>query len=307
VENLEKALAEYTVQDRENKPIGRNVDEAVELARSLVDELRALLTGYDWKAVLTAGGPKAYLNAVTGAVNYLRDVTTPGNAPTAGEETLAARYRRFSGQLARVSGSCRSTVEAGGELSDSHRAMFGQHPSSALEQAHPMQCAPEHLGCGLGAAITKSCGERGEASTQLGFCIFSGESGVDRQLEHCLIKRRVGGRETKVRVSDGRDSPRTRLASHGDPCRRRQLREPGKRHCAEDLGLAAGEVRIDDGLRVADRVSETPQGDGRPTVRLGRGARRIEDLLSAFGDALYARTRLDHDYSCRFATRHDLG
>jgi type I site-specific restriction-modification system R (restriction) subunit len=30
VENLEKALAEYTVQDRENKPIGRNVDEAVE-------------------------------------------------------------------------------------------------------------------------------------------------------------------------------------------------------------------------------------------------------------------------------------
>ena len=42
------------------------------------------------------------LNAVTGSVNYLRDAATPGNQVTEGEETLAAAYRRYSGQLSRA-------------------------------------------------------------------------------------------------------------------------------------------------------------------------------------------------------------
>ena len=42
------------------------------------------------------------LNAVTGSVNYLRDAGTSGNQVTEGEETLAAAYRRYSGQLSRA-------------------------------------------------------------------------------------------------------------------------------------------------------------------------------------------------------------
>ncbi|EPR75861.1 Type I restriction-modification system, restriction subunit R [Leifsonia rubra CMS 76R] len=101
-DNLKDALAEYTTTDQENKPIGRSVDEAVGLATELVDKLRELLAGYDWRAVLDKRGPKAFLNAASGAANYLRDVATPGNEPSLGDETLAARYRKLSGQLARA-------------------------------------------------------------------------------------------------------------------------------------------------------------------------------------------------------------
>lgn len=105
-DNLAKALAEYTDTDQARKPIGKNIDEAVGIATDLVQELRTLLAGYDWKAVLHRGGPRAFLNAVSGAANYLRDPGTPGNKPDDDGETLADRYRRVSGQLARAYALC---------------------------------------------------------------------------------------------------------------------------------------------------------------------------------------------------------
>lgn len=60
---------------------------------------RGLLAGYGWKAVLMKGSPKASLNAVTGAASYLPNLGTPGNQQ--GEESLAAKYRRFSSQASR--------------------------------------------------------------------------------------------------------------------------------------------------------------------------------------------------------------
>jgi type I restriction enzyme R subunit len=101
-DNLAKALREYTKTDQDRKPMGRDVDDAIALTLSLVDTLRGMLAGYDWRAVLAKGGPKRYLNAVTGSVNYLRDPATPGNHVPEGEETLAAAYRRYSGQLSRA-------------------------------------------------------------------------------------------------------------------------------------------------------------------------------------------------------------
>jgi type I restriction enzyme, R subunit len=56
--------------------------------------------------VLNAGGKRPFLNAVTRATAYLRDPATPGNQVAAGEETLAAKYRRFSGQLSRAWALC---------------------------------------------------------------------------------------------------------------------------------------------------------------------------------------------------------
>ncbi|WP_226758467.1 type I restriction endonuclease subunit R [Arthrobacter sp. SO3] len=106
-ENLAKALGEYTQSDRANKPVGKNIDEAVVVARGLVESLRGLLAGYDWRDVLMKGGPKAFVSAATGAANYLRSPETPGNQPVgADEETLAAKYRRFSSQLSRAWALC---------------------------------------------------------------------------------------------------------------------------------------------------------------------------------------------------------
>ncbi|HET8616382.1 MAG TPA: type I restriction endonuclease subunit R [Actinomycetales bacterium] len=100
-ENLQAALAEYTVNDRTTKPVGRDISEAIALTETLVEQLRGLLAGYDWKPQLSHG-PHGWLNAATGATAYLRSPATPGNDGPEGEETLAARYRRLSGQLARA-------------------------------------------------------------------------------------------------------------------------------------------------------------------------------------------------------------
>ncbi|MCB5275848.1 hypothetical protein BJG92_03402 [Arthrobacter sp. SO5] len=105
-ENLAKALGEYTRSDQDKNPVGKNIDEAVGLTVSLVDSLPALLAGYDWKSVLMKGGNKAFLNAVNGAVSHLLSPGTPGNQPSDGEESLAAKYRRFSSQLSRAWALC---------------------------------------------------------------------------------------------------------------------------------------------------------------------------------------------------------
>ncbi|MEO8221821.1 MAG: type I restriction endonuclease subunit R [Specibacter sp.] len=108
-ENLAKALGEYTKSDQANKPVGKNVDEAVAMTVAVLGTLRQLLAGFNWKAVLNKGGPKAWINATTGAVSYLRDPTTPGNAPS-DPETLASKYRRYSGQLSRAWALCSGAV-----------------------------------------------------------------------------------------------------------------------------------------------------------------------------------------------------
>ncbi len=49
VENLSKALAEYTETDQAKKPVGRNVDEAAVLARQLIASLDEICAGYPWR------------------------------------------------------------------------------------------------------------------------------------------------------------------------------------------------------------------------------------------------------------------
>jgi type I restriction enzyme R subunit len=101
-DNLTKALTEYTRADQERKPLGRDAEEAVALTEDLLGALGDLLSGCDWRAVLHGGGKRPFLQAAHRAVNYLRDPATPGNQVPEGEETLAARFRMLSGQLARA-------------------------------------------------------------------------------------------------------------------------------------------------------------------------------------------------------------
>lgn len=99
-DNLHKALSEYTQTDQNEKPLGRDIGVAIALTTELIDSLGGLLAGFDWKAVLKKGGPKAMYAAATGAAEYLRSPTTPGNVVGPDEETLAAAYRRLAGRLA---------------------------------------------------------------------------------------------------------------------------------------------------------------------------------------------------------------
>lgn len=106
-ENLAAALAEYTLTDQQKKPVGKNIDEAVALAEEILNRIRGYLKGYNWQDVLNAAGPRSFLNAATGATNYLRNPATPGNQPTDDDElTLAEKFTQAAGQLARAWGLC---------------------------------------------------------------------------------------------------------------------------------------------------------------------------------------------------------
>lgn len=100
-DNLSKALAEYTESDQSTKPVGRNVDEAVDLTKKLIEALDDLSSGYPWRQQLT-GDIRSWIKAAVGLTNYLRSPATPGNQPPAGHESLGDRFRKLANQLARA-------------------------------------------------------------------------------------------------------------------------------------------------------------------------------------------------------------
>jgi type I restriction enzyme, R subunit len=101
VENLNKALAEYTESDQAKKPVGRNIDEAAVLARQLITSLDDLCAEYPWRQHLH-GDARSWIKATVGLTNYLRSPTTPGNQPAEGDTALVDRFRKLANQLARA-------------------------------------------------------------------------------------------------------------------------------------------------------------------------------------------------------------
>ncbi len=121
-DNLYEALAEYSDRDQNTKPMGRDLDDAVAKVRDMLAVIGdEILSGYDWHAARAAGGPRAHLEAVMGAVNYLRDPATPGNQVAEDEPTLGQRFRQASATLARMYAIC-----------SSHRDMAPYRPDIAF-------------------------------------------------------------------------------------------------------------------------------------------------------------------------------
>ncbi|MFD4469387.1 type I restriction endonuclease subunit R [Rhodococcus sp. NPDC058505] len=117
-DNLAAALAEYTESDRQSRPLGRDIDAAIDTAKNLLTKLGNILHGYDWKVKLREPGPQSYVRAALGAVDHLRDPRNPENQVGEGQETLAARYRMFSSQLSRMWAICGSREELRGQVGD---------------------------------------------------------------------------------------------------------------------------------------------------------------------------------------------
>lgn len=118
-DNLTKALAEYTETDIAERPVGRDITEAVALAKQLVSSLAALCSGFDWKARLTAD-PSSWIKAAMATTNHLRSPDTPGNDAENPEDRLSARFRILSGQLARawaISSGSQTLIELRADIS----------------------------------------------------------------------------------------------------------------------------------------------------------------------------------------------
>ncbi|NJC62929.1 type I restriction endonuclease subunit R [Planosporangium flavigriseum] len=110
-QNLHEALAEYTENDQNSKPMGRDTEELVSLLRDQHQVIcGTILRGYDWRAVLSAGGKHSYRNAVLGTINYLRDPSITENQVDPVEEpTLAERFRQAAARLDRLYALCASS------------------------------------------------------------------------------------------------------------------------------------------------------------------------------------------------------
>ena len=115
-ENLLAALAEYTGDDQQTKPMGRELDDALAKVHDLVDVLgNTLLAGYPWREELRSKSPKAYRDTVLGVTNHLRGPQNPLNQVTDPEEpTLKERFTTQASRLARFFALCASS----GELND---------------------------------------------------------------------------------------------------------------------------------------------------------------------------------------------
>ncbi|MEV6982248.1 HsdR family type I site-specific deoxyribonuclease [Sphaerisporangium sp. NPDC051017] len=89
-DNLYAGLQEYTGKDKETKPLGRDLEDAITKVRDLVDTIgNTILGGYAWREGLTARTPRAFLDTALAVVNHLRDPLTPGNQVTDPDEPTA--------------------------------------------------------------------------------------------------------------------------------------------------------------------------------------------------------------------------
>jgi type I restriction enzyme R subunit len=105
VENLNQALAEYTQTDRDTKPVGKNIDEAVALTEALVVQLDEVCAGYDWRSKIDASA-HGWMKAAIGLTDYLRSPSTSGNQVSDGEQNLGDRFRKLANPLARAWALC---------------------------------------------------------------------------------------------------------------------------------------------------------------------------------------------------------
>ncbi len=111
-DKLAEAIAEYTEDDQETRPLGRDLGDAIAAVADLISVIGdEILTGYDWRAARATGRPRAYFDAVVGAANYLRDPQAPGNQVEDGEPTLTQRFCQQSTRLARLYALCTGSTK----------------------------------------------------------------------------------------------------------------------------------------------------------------------------------------------------
>ncbi|MCH7231889.1 type I restriction endonuclease subunit R [Glycomyces sp. L485] len=110
-EHLYKALAEYTVDDQRQRPVGRKTEEAIGHLRDVLHVIGSeLLADFDWRGALAKAGKTAYNDAVLGTVNHLRDRANPENDPLDPDEPTLKD--RFNQQAQKMVGLWRLTRDA---------------------------------------------------------------------------------------------------------------------------------------------------------------------------------------------------
>lgn len=111
-EDLKSALAEYTQRDQQNQELGQDVREraipGMLEAHHVVD---TILHGYPWRKALAAGGAKAFIDTLTGTLEYLLS-SHVDHICTSDEPCLKHRFLLHAGRFVRLYALCAGTPEA---------------------------------------------------------------------------------------------------------------------------------------------------------------------------------------------------
>ncbi|AQS66865.1 type I restriction endonuclease subunit R [Streptomyces pactum] len=120
-ENLQRAIAEYTEADQEDRTLGQDVDRALDELRNEYDVLSDILRGFGWRERLAMPARTAFIDAAIRAANYLRDPQTAGNDPEKLDDprqTLGRRFRDHAHRLERFYALCGSATNIGERFPD---------------------------------------------------------------------------------------------------------------------------------------------------------------------------------------------
>ncbi len=118
-DDLQSALRDYTDRDQDNQELGQDIrDQAIPAMVEKHEVVCSILHGYDWRIALDVGGTNAFLNALTGTVNYLMGQHIPddrsGSAGmcTREDPCVKCRFLEQTRRLVRLFAICSPCPEA---------------------------------------------------------------------------------------------------------------------------------------------------------------------------------------------------
>lgn len=93
-EDLKAALSDYTSRDQANQEMGQDIRlQAIPAMLAKHDIVTNILHGHDWRKTLGGGDPKAFLNALTAAVEWLLSQHEESGATACTKETPCRKHR----------------------------------------------------------------------------------------------------------------------------------------------------------------------------------------------------------------------
>ncbi len=120
-ENLQKAILEYSPDDRHDRTLGQDVDRALDELRNELEILEDMLSRWNWRERLARTGKRSYIDAVLTTVNFLRNPATPGNDPEKLDDpslTLKRRFREHAHRLERFFALAGSSANVASRFAD---------------------------------------------------------------------------------------------------------------------------------------------------------------------------------------------
>ena len=145
-EDLKLALADYTVRDQTNQEMGQDIAaKAIPGMQAKHDVVVNIMNGFKWREKLAEAGPRAFLDALTGAVEYLLS-KHPGvgkDACTKEAPCLKCRFLSNTRDLVKLYIMCVPSAQALALRDDiaffeAVRAQIGKIEGSDREGADPI-------------------------------------------------------------------------------------------------------------------------------------------------------------------------